>query len=144
MADQIEDQTFLPSPIFPIGSIFKYKTHKCLKCGIGFKKVTDLRKHLFSSTKESRICSVCNQVFSCDKGMKQHYGKMHAKLKPARCNLCKKRYRNKYALKFHIQQVHEKLAQESCPKCGLVMYNSYSVQRHLKICKASQDSDQSP
>ena len=135
MSERSEVESSIPSPIYLICSDKKYKTHKCSECGLCFRNITDLRLHMFSGQKESQICPGCNQIFSSVKGMKQHFGKMHAKLKPARCHICKKRYRNKYALKFHIQQVHDKIARESCPICLVEMYNSYSVQRHLKICK---------
>lgn len=141
MTESSEGNSLIPSAVHLVSSEFKYKTHKCSKCGLGFKNITDLRLHMFSGQKESKICSGCNQIFSSVKGMRQHYGKIHAKLKPARCHICKKRYRNKYALKFHIEQVHDKSARESCPLCQVEMYNNYSVQRHLKICRGRKEEE---
>ena len=141
MTELPEVNSSIPSPVHLVSSEQKYKTHKCSKCSIGFKNITDLRLHIFSGQKESQICSRCNQIFSSVKGMRQHYGKIHAKLKPARCHICKKRCRNNYALKFHIQQVHDKSARESCPICQVEMYNNYSVQRHLKICKCKREEE---
>jgi KRAB domain-containing zinc finger protein len=140
MTEPSEPMPSLPGPQTISGSDHKYKTHKCEKCGLGFRTITDLRLHSFSGARNSQICSECDQIFSSVKGMRQHFGKMHAKLKPARCHICKKRYRNKYALKFHIQQVHERSARDYCPRCSLEMYNSYSVKRHLKICKGIEES----
>jgi rubredoxin len=125
----------LPSPIFFKYSYDKYKTFRCDECGIGFKEANDLRKHNLITVEHQISCPICSFVFSTEKGMKQHFGKLHSKNRPSRCLTCKKRFRNKYALRFHVKQVHEQATRETCSNCNRTMYNQYSLNRHLKICK---------
>lgn len=139
MNSEPDQSVQLPPPDFLVASFKKYKTHRCEKCGIGFREVAELRKHQFVDDRDCEICPCCNQYFSSAKGMKQHFGKIHSKYRPSRCVTCKKRFRNKYALKFHVKQVHEQSTRESCPHCHVEMYNSYSVKRHLFVCRAMRN-----
>ena len=133
---QFQENSPLPPPVKPKNSYHKYKTYRCQTCGLGFQNVFDLRMHLLVDIEGSVICDECNQIFSTLKGMKQHYGKIHAKNRPSRCSVCKKRFRNKYALKFHFKQVHEQSTRQICTGCKIEVYNSYSLKRHQKKCKA--------
>jgi hypothetical protein len=139
MNNQIQEKFVLPSPVIPKYSYHKYKTYRCLSCSLGFQNIFDLRMHQLVDSEESVICDECNQIFSTAKGMKQHYGKIHAKSRPSRCSACKKRFRNKYALKFHFKQVHEQSTRQICAGCNIEVYNSYSLKRHQKKCKALTD-----
>lgn len=121
----------LPSVICPV-SAFTYKTHKCKHCNLGFKTITDLRKHIFIQVNTEHTCSECGQVFESRKGMKQHFGKIHSKIRPSRCAICTKRFRNKYALKLHVKQVHEESTRVVCSECNIVFYNTYSMKRHFE------------
>ena len=123
----------LPSVICPISAV-TYKTHRCKHCELGFKTITDLRKHSFIQGSIDHICSECGEVFESIKGMKQHFGKLHSKVRPSRCAVCSKRFRNKYALKIHVKQVHEESSRVVCSNCNIVFFNIYSMKRHLQHC----------
>jgi KRAB domain-containing zinc finger protein len=131
--------TKLPAPIFVKHSYEKYRAFSCSHCGIGFMDANDLRTHLLTESQASFVCPSCQHLFSTSKGMKQHFGKLHAKRRPSRCSTCRKRFRNKYALKFHVMQVHQQLTRELCTKCNRYFYNEYSLRRHLKVCQESSE-----
>jgi hypothetical protein len=121
----------LPSVIDPVSS-YSYKTHKCEHCGLGFKTVANLRHHILAGSSSQFSCSECNEVFFSRKGMKQHFGKVHSKVRKSRCGVCKKRFRNKYALRLHFKQVHEESTRVRCLECNSEFYNAFSMRRHFE------------
>lgn len=105
----------------------------CSSCHLIFLSDQDLNLH--KTTEERRIsCSMCSIKFLTIKGMKQHFGKKHAKSRPYRCSICYKRFRNVYASRIHRQQVHMHSSRQSCSYCGKSVYNKYSLSRHFKVC----------
>lgn len=106
---------------------------KCDSCGMVFALEQDLEMHNARMTKDIH-CPLCSIKFVTYKGMRQHYGKRHAKIRPYRCNICYKRFRNVYASRIHKQQVHLHKARQDCMYCGKSVYNKYSLSRHLSIC----------
>ena len=125
----------LPSPIFlDVNPTSKTKA-KCPCCLLYFNDTLSLNLHCFLNVPAGFQCSKCFKAYTSEKGMKQHYGKKHEKLRPSRCKICAKRFRNKYALKFHIIQVHEKLSREKCSLCSKFYYNKFSLNRHMLVCK---------
>lgn len=133
----------LPKPIDLKTTSYVNEGLICTSCHLIFLSEQDL--HLHKATEERRIsCSMCSIRFLTLKGMKQHFGKKHAKSRPYRCNICYKRFRNVYASRIHRQQVHMHTSRQSCSYCGKSVYNKYSLFRHLKVCnkysKAMQSS----
>ena len=107
--------------------------HKCQHCDLVFESSCDLATHSLFQEKKF-FCTLCPVKFQTLKGMKQHFGKKHAKSRPYRCSICLKRFRNVYACRIHRLQVHMHTAQQQCSFCNKVVYNKYSLTRHLGIC----------
>lgn len=130
----------VPSPFYPETSLCTESGFGCGACGIVFVLEKDLLEHNPKVTKDFR-CPLCLINFQTFKGMRQHYGKKHAKLRPFRCNICYKRFRNLYASRIHKQQVHLHKARQNCLHCGKSVYNRYSLKRHLGICNKKVSSE---
>ena len=108
--------------------------HDCKYCNLRFVSKADLSLHqTFESRKFS--CPACFLLFTSSQGMKQHFGKKHAKAKPYRCSICQKKFKNIYAVRTHKQQVHMHRNRQMCPKCNKTVFNKFSLSRHLEICK---------
>lgn len=108
--------------------------HGCKSCSLRFLTKADLTLH---QTLESRkfSCPACLALFTSNQGMKQHFGKKHAKAKPYRCSICQKKFKNIYAVRTHKQQVHMHRNRQTCPKCNKIVFNKFSLSRHLEVCK---------
>ena len=130
----------LPSPDFLDSNMTSQNQPKCPQCKLCFNDTNSLNLHLFFEKQAGFQCSKCLKTYTSEKGMKQHYGKKHEKLRPSRCRICTKRFRNKYALKFHVLQVHEKKSREKCEFCFKIYYNKYSLNRHMSVCKSKSNS----
>ena len=129
----------LPSPVFLEADLTSKTKSKCPCCFLYFNDANSLNLHSLS-IEAGFQCSKCFKTYTSEKGMKQHYGKKHEKLRPSRCRICTKRFRNKYALKFHVLQVHEKVSRQKCELCSKFYYNKYSLNRHISVCKSSSNS----
>ena len=123
----------LPKPLDPLITDSVNTGFKCESCLLVFMKDEDLKFHC-STERKKFPCGMCSILFSTLKGMRQHYGKKHAKSRPYRCALCSKRFRNIYAARIHKQQVHFHKSRQNCELCGKRVFNKYSLIRHLRIC----------
>ena len=130
----------LPSPFLPETSQCAESGFSCSACGMVFILEKDLLKHSPKENKDFQ-CPLCLISFQTFKGMRQHYGKKHAKLRPFKCNICFKRFRNIYASRIHKQQVHLHKARQNCEHCGKSVYNKYSLKRHMGICNKRATSE---
>jgi hypothetical protein len=113
---------------------------QCDHCKIIFSSQVELQIHLFPS-KEIISCSQCPSKFLTVKGMRQHFGKKHAKVRPYKCGICFKKFRNIYAARIHKDQVHYQASRLSCEFCGKSVFNKYSLTRHLNVCNKVNDQD---
>lgn len=107
---------------------------QCVHCDLIFSSEVELSIHL-SPDKEIVRCPECSSRFFTIKGMKQHYGKKHSKVRPYKCQICCKKFRNIYAARIHKEQVHYQSSRLSCSHCGKSVFNNYSLARHYKVCK---------
>src|SRR5574343_873280 len=102
---------------------------QCVHCDLIFASEVELSVHL-SPNKEIFHCPQCSSKFFTIKGMKQHYGKKHSKVRPYKCQICCKKFRNIYAARIHKEQVHYQSSRLSCSHCGKSVFNTYSLSRH--------------
>jgi DNA-directed RNA polymerase subunit RPC12/RpoP len=107
---------------------------QCVHCELIFSSEVELSAHLFPD-KEIIKCPKCSSKFLTTRGMKQHFGKKHSKIRPYLCQICSKRFRSFYGARIHREQVHFKSARMNCNHCGKSVFNRYSLARHYKVCR---------
>ncbi|CAG9331967.1 unnamed protein product [Blepharisma stoltei] len=84
-------------------------------------------------------CDKCLKIFSSEKGLHQHEGKIHNFSKRSfKCPICDKKFRDNSALKFHTRQVHEKSTRVSCNECKQTFYSKYVLEKHSQRCPAQE------
>ncbi|CAG9327227.1 unnamed protein product [Blepharisma stoltei] len=147
----------IPQDIHPSISLIPELT--CKSCSLSFLTAQDLALHQSEVQKErlrepgvfeipSKIenpqppsdkseltCFECSKIFSTEKGLHQHEGKIHNFSKRSfKCQICYKKFRDQSALKFHSRQVHERSTRVSCEDCKQTFYSKYVFDKHLKNC----------
>ncbi|CAG9318534.1 unnamed protein product [Blepharisma stoltei] len=87
-------------------------------------------------------CHECLRLFSSEKGLNQHVGKVHNfNRRSVKCHLCIKKFREGSALKFHIRQVHDKTTRVKCDDCQKVFYSKYVLLKHRNKCLMKMRSE---
>ena len=87
------------------------------KCGKGFLKSEEMKKHIHKDKTTPKICDSCGQSFSRTDNWKTHMKTVHALPLNIKCELCSKHFANENSLRKHIKAIHECTSARS--KCDL-------------------------
>lgn len=124
--------------------VFHLKRHtkeyciKCEKCGFGFVRMFEYRKHVKVKHGVSNfICNVCG-VSCCDKTSLERHIARHAddygKNPGFKCEHCSKSFPQERYLKYHVKRMHrEDRKRYICDLCGKEVLSKQSLRDHQLI-----------
>nr|XP_060638711.1 zinc finger protein 250-like isoform X2 [Anolis sagrei ordinatus] len=108
------------------------KPHLCERCGKGFNKKQDLRKHCGTHSAERPFaCPECGRRFRLKQILVAHL-KVHLGERPFACERCGKRFGQKHHLESH-QRVHTGEKPFACTTCGKRYAQKQPLISHLRI-----------
>ncbi|XP_067326524.1 zinc finger protein 250-like isoform X2 [Anolis sagrei] len=108
------------------------KPHLCERCGKGFNKKQDLRKHCGTHSAERPFaCPECGRRFRLKQILVAHL-KVHLGERPFTCGRCGKRFGQKHHLESH-QRVHTGEKPFACTTCGKRYAQKQPLISHLRI-----------
>ena len=99
---------------------------------------TDILQNLSFDTISSQnvgkkiICSVCEQILSSKKALKQHVEAVHEGKKTSKCSLCDYSSSKKGSLKRHVEAVHEGKKTNKCSLCDYSCSQKASLKGHVE------------
>ena len=108
------------------------KPHKCSFCNRGFKKRSNLTRHILTHTGERAFsCEKCGKTFSTSHAVKLH-DRQHTGDKPYQCEKCLKKFTYYANYKIHLHS-HSNERPFPCLICGRSYTMSTTLKRHMKI-----------
>ncbi|XP_038068484.1 zinc finger protein ZFAT-like isoform X2 [Patiria miniata] len=108
-------------------------SHRCRLCGEVFRRVCDLRRHLwFHSGTNPYKCRLCRFVARTAQNLQIHMLK-HSNARMHLCHHCGKMFKMKSALKAHCMSQHPADKLVSCPHCQFTTNNESLLQRHMGV-----------
>ncbi|XP_062840656.1 zinc finger protein 771 isoform X2 [Anolis carolinensis] len=107
------------------------KPHLCERCGKGFSKKQDLRKHCGTHSAERPFaCPKCGRRFRLKQILAAHL-KVHLGERPFACGRCGKRFGQKHHVESH-QRVHTGEKPFACATCGKRYAQKQPLISHLR------------
>ena len=142
----------------------KFHCHPCSQTGLSEE---DMKKHIeekhskeqpaegssastsTATSAENPLCSECNQDFSNEGYLLQHYKIVHKDIPPGMknrkqyiCEQCGEVYLSQLTLQNHNKRVHTVTTENTCEDCGNVFVNVYEYKIHRERVHADGDNDQ--
>eukprot|EP00177_Eucheuma_denticulatum_P006454 GFKZ01011761.1.p2 GENE.GFKZ01011761.1~~GFKZ01011761.1.p2 ORF type:complete len:286 (-),score=22.17 GFKZ01011761.1:1769-2626(-) len=133
------DRTFTTTRAYEEHDCPADKPYRCEECGTGFKKNSNLAKHMklvhrrernFQCTEEG-----CGRLFGQKSNLNSHIKAVHLKEKPYPCEEpgCGKKFSQKSGLKAHVKTVHRKERPFECEECGSSFGHRGDLNRHVRV-----------
>lgn len=105
---------------------------ECFDCHMVFKKLGDLRLHLFiHSGTRNFICHVCGKAYFKNVDLSRHIHDAHSTKDPYKCEVCGKLCKNRPSLNVH-QLIHSTLRPHKCHLCKLAFKTPGALRIHLR------------
>lgn len=115
------------------------RTFLCQHCGIGYKFIRDLQRHIQKLhmgviRERNAACDLCEKKFFTTKSLKRHIDSVHLNLRPYHCRVdgCSKAFKQKNYLVTHERQVHTKERVYSCIVCEKQFSFKQNLATHIK------------
>ncbi|XP_029449329.1 GDNF-inducible zinc finger protein 1-like [Rhinatrema bivittatum] len=109
----------------------------CEKCSQSFRSVRRYQLHVGKEHGGRLViqcsCSVCHQLFSNHRNLRQHTLTVHRHERPFPCQLCEKSFKRQKDMNEHVRRVHErKRTPQACPFCGKVISSKCGLTVHIR------------
>ena len=118
-----------PMKVKTVGQV---KWHLCQYCQKGFRKPSDLIRHIRVHTQEKPYsCGVCGKSFAVKSTLKTH-SKIHNPTQDLECRVCHKKFSMLSSMKSH-ERLHTGIKPFTCMQCGKTFRTSSQRRVHAKM-----------
>lgn len=107
----------------------------CIKCehiSLSKESMAYHRRTKHSEENLSFPCSICDKIFTHEKGLVRHTRHLHENVREHVCLLCEKSFSTSSDLKKH--SFTHKQEHIPCEICGKIFQNVLNLKQHLRYC----------